>query len=146
MSVGGKPREGKRPETTTIFGPGRCDSIEGMEGTCMYMYVHVHVPIEVGCRGYVAHSFCHFLSLMAFPRIQLSTIAKRTSQVTLQASYLIFKARHGQVWHQFDLVSRPSPGALRQLFPSLQSSAPLPLALQSTPTEPNLSCPALELL
>ena len=106
--------------------------------------VHV-LPIEVGCRGFVAHSFRHFLTLMAFPRIQLSTIAKRTSQVTLQASYLIFKARHGQAWHQFDLVSRPSPGALRQLFPSLQSSAPLPLALQSTPTEPNISCPALEL-
>ena len=107
--------------------------------------VHV-LPIEVGCRGFVAHSFRHFLTLMAFPRTQLSTLAKRTSQITLQASYLIFKARHGQVWHQFDLVSRPSPSTLRQLFPTLQSSTPSPPILQPTPTKPNLSGPALEFL
>ena len=82
--------------------------------------VHL-LPFEVGCRGFVATSFYKLLSKIAFPPRQTSDIVKRVSLITLQASYIIYKARHGQQWHEFDLVERPSLSLLRLIFGTLRS-------------------------
>jgi hypothetical protein len=82
--------------------------------------VHL-LPFEVGCRGFVAISFRKLLSKIAFPPRQTSDIVKRVSLTTLQASYIIYKARHGHQWHEFDLVERPSLNLLRHIFCTLRS-------------------------
>jgi hypothetical protein len=79
------------------------------------------LPFEVGCRGFVAISFRKLLSKIAFPPRQTSDIVKRVSLTTLQASYIIYKARHGHQWHEFDLVERPSLNLLRHIFCTLRS-------------------------
>jgi len=56
------------------------------------------LPFEIGCKGFVGHSFVKFCKNLGFTKSTINHCSKLLSRVALRCSYLIYLSRNNHNW------------------------------------------------
>ena len=99
--------------TTTIAAANtrKTDRYSALLATCENNGWHAtHFPVEVGSRGWVAHSLLACLQKLGFSASWRKKVRRECSRVALRCSYLLYLRRSIKTWNSFNELS-PDPNA-----------------------------------
>ena len=89
----------------------KTDRYSALLATCENNGWHAtHFPVEVGSRGWVAHSLLACLQKLGFSASWRKKVRRECSRVALRCSYLLYLRRSIKTWNSFNELS-PGPNA-----------------------------------
>ena len=89
----------------------KTDRYSALLATCENNGWHAtHFPVEVGSRGWVAHSLLTCLQKLGFSASWRKKVRRECSRVALRCSYLLYLRRSIHTWNSFNELS-PEPSA-----------------------------------
>ena len=102
----------------------KTDRYSALLATCENNGWHAtHFPVEVGSRGWVAHSLLACLQKLGFSASWRKKVRRECSRVALRCSYLLYLRRSIKTWNSFNELS-PDPSAARRIVTLLSLSCP----------------------
>ena len=92
--------------------------------TCTTSWHATHFPVEVGSRGWVAHSLLACLQKLGFSASWRKKVRRECSRVALRCSYLLYLRRSIKTWNSFQRAFTWSKRCQRESWHFLASADP----------------------